>query len=135
MFPICICDGCNTIIGTTVILSTLSLYSGIQMHCRLAAVLASGSWMRARDAPMQLHYRWTVQRTTVGCLSFCLFQSSPFLHLAKRTRAPLHVLLSCVYMFMLCRVLWLPYFLSERRYYNLNWYDFRGYTFCFSFVV
>lgn len=52
--------------------------------------------------------------------------SSPLMHVAKRTREPLHFLLFAI-VFFLCRIVWLPYFLSELRFFDLKWFDFRIY--------
>ena len=45
--------------------------------------------------------------------------SSPFLHLAKQTRVPHHFLLFAI-VFGLCRIVWLPLFLSELRHFDWN---------------
>jgi hypothetical protein len=50
--------------------------------------------------------------------------SSPFMHLAKQTRNPLHFILFAL-VFLACRIVWLPWFLSDLRHYDLRWYDFR----------
>lgn len=91
-----------------------------------------------RDVAFSLHAIFCIVLGT-GCYTSPVFRllrinskallcelSSPFLHIAKRTRTPLHFLMFAL-VFMLCRVLWLPYFLSELRHHNLSWYDFRVY--------
>jgi hypothetical protein len=51
--------------------------------------------------------------------------SSPFMHLAKQTREPLHFIIFAL-AFFACRIVWLPWFLSDLRHYDLTWYDFRA---------
>jgi TLC domain len=50
--------------------------------------------------------------------------SSPFLHLSKRTRNPLHFAIFA-FVFTLCRILWVPYMTYQVIDYGLAWYDYR----------
>lgn len=50
--------------------------------------------------------------------------SSPFLHVSKRTRKPLHFALFAL-VFTLCRMMWVPFMLYQVLQYGLEWYDYR----------
>jgi len=91
-----------------------------------------------RDVPFILHAFFCLV-LGVGCYTSPIFRvlrinskallcelSSPFLHLAKQTRAPHHFALFAL-VFLACRIIWLPVFLSELRHYDLTWFDFRLY--------
>lgn len=50
--------------------------------------------------------------------------STPFLHIAKRTRNPFHFLLFAV-MFTLCRIIWIPIMMMQLRDHGMEWTDIR----------